>query len=236
MGKEIEKLNIETAALSKELQAAKSKLSQKDLALGQERLAAADRELQLNRVINALKTKLEEADVRLEHLDKLETVVASSPVVNPAAPKPPLVRTVTDSAPILDVVKAMEVENGKKKAATKGEPETVPVVQSAKGETKTAAKKKSVKGDTTMEASKPPVKKKAAAKKKAITKKAAAKKSTAAETNEDDSWSTLSRSTLSRKTVKQLTDYLSTKGVTTTDEDGNPLKKAVLVDAVVQAA
>mmetsp|Transcript_3122 Transcript_3122/g.7327 ORF Transcript_3122/g.7327 Transcript_3122/m.7327 type:complete len:508 (+) Transcript_3122:70-1593(+) len=235
MGKEIQKLNKETAALSRELQAAKSKLTEKDLALGHERLAAADKELQLNRVINALKAKLEEADIRLGDLDALESIETVTPAASPAEPTP-LVTTITDSAPIIDVVKQMELENGKKKkaatkkkTATKGEPKTVRVVKSVKGEKKTAAKKKSVKGETTAEAQKPPAKK-AAAKKKAATKKATvAKKSSA------DSWSTLSPSTLSRKTVKQLTDYLSTKGVSTTDEDGKTLKKALLVEAV-QAA
>ena len=48
----------------------------------------------------------------------------------------------------------------------------------------------------------------------------------------DDSWSSLSASTLSRKTVKELTEYLNTKGVKTTGEDGKPLTKALLVDAI----
>ena len=48
-----------------------------------------------------------------------------------------------------------------------------------------------------------------------------------------DDWSTLSKSTLTRKTVKELQDYLGDKGVTTTDSDGKPLKKALLVDAVL---
>ncbi|CAJ1940316.1 unnamed protein product [Cylindrotheca closterium] len=236
MGQEIEKLNKETAALSKELQAAKAKLTDKDLALGQMRLESADKELQLNRAINALKTKLGEADSRLGHLDKVKSVAAPSPVESPPEKPTPLVRTVTDSANILDIVKEMELENGKKKkAATKGEPKTVRVVKSAKGEKKTAAKKKSVKGETTAEAKKPPAKKKAAPKKKAATKKATAKKATAAKTGAEDSWSTLSQSTLTRKTVKQLTDYLSTKGVDTTDEDGKPLKKALLVEAIQTA-
>lgn len=249
MGKEIDKLNKETAALSKDLQSAKSKLAEKELALGRERLAAADKELQLNRVINSLKTKVQQADLRLADLNKLQTIVSESPapIPTPAAPAPK-VRSVTDSAPILDVVKAMEMENSKKRAeamkntATKGETKTVAAVETVKEEKKTVAKKKSVKGvskppaKSVKGASKPAAKNKAAAKKKIATKKtAAAKKTVNAKKEEGDSWSTLSESTLSRKTVQQLIDYLSTKGVPTTDEDGKPLKKALLVEAI-QAA
>ena len=60
----------------------------------------------------------------------------------------------------------------------------------------------------------------------------APKAKTVAPKVDTDNWSTLSDSTLTRKTVKQLTEYLGTKGVATTGEDGKALKKAQLVEAV----
>lgn len=43
----------------------------------------------------------------------------------------------------------------------------------------------------------------------------------------------LSQSTLKRKTIKQLTGYLSGKGVEVNGEDGKPLKKENLVELVL---
>ncbi|KAL3925603.1 MAG: hypothetical protein SGILL_000297 [Bacillariaceae sp.] len=63
-------------------------------------------------------------------------------------------------------------------------------------------------------------------------KKAVAKKKTAAKAAAKD-MSSLSKSTLARKTVKELSEYLETKGVSSTGGDGKPLKKADLVDAVL---
>jgi hypothetical protein len=47
-----------------------------------------------------------------------------------------------------------------------------------------------------------------------------------------EDWSSLSASALSRKTVKELTEYLSNKGVKTAGDDGKPLTKATLVATV----
>jgi hypothetical protein len=49
----------------------------------------------------------------------------------------------------------------------------------------------------------------------------------------DNPWSTLSQSTLKRKTVKELAAYLSERGIETTHDDGTPLKKGDLVEAVL---
>jgi hypothetical protein len=49
----------------------------------------------------------------------------------------------------------------------------------------------------------------------------------------ENPWSTLSQSTLKRKTIKELADYLSERGVGTTHDDGTPLKKGDLVEAVL---
>jgi len=247
-----------------ELKAAKAQLIEKDLALGQERLATAEKELQLNRVVDELRTKLTEADLRLADLDKIEEI-NSTPTINFAEPAPPLVREVTESADVIKVVKEKDMENkknakGESKAvkttakktakattATKGKPKTVKVTKSAKGAKKTpakkaAAKKKAVKGETSATAKKTAAKKaatkkavkgetSATASKPAAKKKAGAKKTKTAKKRED-SWSTFSTSTLNRKTIVQLTEYLNTKGVPTTDDNGKALKKKLLVEAV----
>ena len=49
----------------------------------------------------------------------------------------------------------------------------------------------------------------------------------------ENPWSTLSQSTLKRKTIKELADYLSERGIETTHDDGTPLKKGDLVEAVL---
>jgi len=71
-----------------------------------------------------------------------------------------------------------------------------------------------------------PKAKKAPAKKKAPKKKATA---------DPDDWSTMAPSKLKRKTVADMTAYLEARGVTTTNSDGKPLKKAELVEAIVNA-
>ena len=82
---------------------------------------------------------------------------------------------------------------------------------------------------TTKEAPKKKAKKKAAPAKK---KAPAAKKKSAPATASSNDWSGFTDSTLKRKTIKQLSDYLESKGLATTDASGEPLKKAELVEAV----
>jgi hypothetical protein len=55
----------------------------------------------------------------------------------------------------------------------------------------------------------------------------------AEETKSDNPWSSLSESTLKRKTVKELTAYLSERGIETTNELGKPKSKQDLVKAVL---
>jgi len=111
---------------------------------------------------------------------------------------------VEDSSPVAQVAK-----KAAPKRATKGSVKKVRVVKKAtKGEKKETTEKKA-----------PAPKKKAAAKKTTAKKK-------------EVSWSSLSESTLSRKTIKQLSEYLTQMGVSTTGDDGKTLKKASLVEAV----
>jgi len=52
------------------------------------------------------------------------------------------------------------------------------------------------------------------------------------EGGEIDEFASLTPAALKRKTVKELTSYLSKRGITVTDENGKPLKKAILLEAV----
>lgn len=66
---------------------------------------------------------------------------------------------------------------------------------------------------------------------KVSTNKSVVKKASRTYSSIDD-WALLADSTLKRKTVVQLTEYLTEKGVTATNESGNSLKKAELLEAV----
>merc|ERR1712194_641336 len=66
---------------------------------------------------------------------------------------------------------------------------------------------------------------------KVSAKKSVVKKASRTYSSIDD-WALLADSTLKRKTVVQLTEYLTEKGVTATDESGKVLKKAELLEAV----
>jgi len=63
-------------------------------------------------------------------------------------------------------------------------------------------------------------------------KKATVAKSAPVDVSEGNPWGTLAPSSLKRKTVKDLTSYLSERGVDTKGDDGKALKKALLVEAV----
>eukprot|EP00980_Cylindrotheca_fusiformis_P011913 scaffold2830_cov131-Cylindrotheca_fusiformis.AAC.34 len=224
---DIQQLNKETMALSKELQAAKSKLTEKELALSKERLAAMDSELKLNRSIDQMQLKLKEASKRLSAIDGTINVESSSP----NTPDDVSTEHSDPAAPSFEEVVVKEAPAPEKKKA-KGKPKTVRVVKGAsKGkmsptlEETPAPPKKVVKGEKSP-ATKATVEEVETAKSAKSTTAKAAKGAKA------ENWSSLSQSTLTRKTVKQLTDYLSTKGVPTTGEDGKPLKKALLVEAI----
>lgn len=69
-------------------------------------------------------------------------------------------------------------------------------------------------------------------KKVSVKKKSAPVKRNGVSKDEPD-WSGLSAATLKRKTIKELTSYLELKGASTTDSDGNKLKKQDLVERVL---
>jgi len=119
-----------------------------------------------------------------------------------------------------------------KKAATKAKTEELPTAETPvqKATPKKAAPKKVVSKAKEVEETvgvwtaaketpeKPPEEKKAAPKAKAAANKG--------------DLTTLSKSALSRTTVKVIVEYLDSKGVTTVDENGKILKKAILLEAV----
>lgn len=129
---------------------------------------------------------------------------------------------------ILDIIKGMDKENSSKKVkVVKGS------VEKATPKKVAAKKVEVVKGAVEKAAPKKVAAKKVKVVKgsveKATAKRTGASKKKAAVSSD---WSTLSDSALKRKTVKDLSAYLSEKGVEVTTADGKPRKKADLISEV----
>ncbi|KAG7337889.1 hypothetical protein IV203_025921 [Nitzschia inconspicua] len=171
------------------------------------------------------------------------------PVAKAAAVEEPVAKTTTSvEEPVVEatstveepVAKATKIVEETAVEATSTVEEPVAKTTTKKAATKKAAAKKkeapkakeeppTVFFAEEVKASEPAPSKKAAAK-KAAAKKATTKKP---ETGGSNDWASLSKSTISRKTVKELSEYLDSKGVATTDAEGNALKKADLVEAIL---
>jgi DNA primase catalytic subunit len=159
-----------------------------------------------------LKAQLEAATAKAPAAAATTTKTAAA-----AAPKQVLARDPDEDKKILNIIKEKDTENQKTGLKTK------------KGPKKVAAKAEESEELFFGEPLKPKASSKSATKKaaKKVTEKAATKTA-----SKSDDWSTLSMSTLKRKTVKDLSDYLSERGVEVTHDDGKPMKKAELVSAV----
>mmetsp|Transcript_42109 Transcript_42109/g.101256 ORF Transcript_42109/g.101256 Transcript_42109/m.101256 type:complete len:245 (+) Transcript_42109:1539-2273(+) len=241
--REMEKSGV---SVSSDLKAANEMLLRKELEISKERLKALDTASKLQRQIETLQLKLKQNDGKFQTLDKelmntkseCEALSAellkakeeqTSKPVSPkdapkkkasaktkAAPKKAAPKTAAPkkAAPKKAVEEALKDELPSASASTTTSPKT---------STKTKSKKKVKKAKKSKTAVSEPVTAPAPAPAPAAP----------ASGGGTDDWSTLSKSTLTRKTVKELQEYLDTKGVTTTDSDGKPLKKALLVDAVL---
>lgn len=196
--------------LDDQLKDAKSKLTQKELDISKAKLQAADASLSLSREIDLLKQKLQDNDGKVKTLDE---------ELNKA-------REECES-----LVK--ELEKSKKEQAKE-----VPTQVSTKT-MKTTPRKVSTKRSVSKKiASISEVKEKAsrsgvwtsdqelpqAALVMKVTRKKAATKT--------GDLTTLSNSALNRTTVEVLVEYLESKGIPTTDENGKTLKKELLLEAV----
>eukprot|EP00579_Thalassiosira_antarctica_P001485 CAMPEP_0201869562 /NCGR_PEP_ID=MMETSP0902-20130614/3030_1 /ASSEMBLY_ACC=CAM_ASM_000551 /TAXON_ID=420261 /ORGANISM="Thalassiosira antarctica, Strain CCMP982" /LENGTH=657 /DNA_ID=CAMNT_0048395089 /DNA_START=34 /DNA_END=2007 /DNA_ORIENTATION=- len=111
------------------------------------------------------------------------------------------------------------LEKAERRNMTKGVEAAQAKAEVAKKATKKTAKKASTKAKTVAKST-------TATEKSPVVKKAS---TTAAPV---DDWASLAESTLKRKTVAQLTEYLTGKGVLSTDGSGKSLKKAELLEAV----
>jgi len=241
MEKDINKLNTKTIDLRGELSSATNKLTKKELEISKAKLKVADKELASNRKVQQLEERLREGgsqikmlEVELEEtkqvqnelVDALERVKDMEGELKVVEPK-----TVIEQ--IIEKPKAKTKGATKKKKTTKG---AKTVKAKAKGTKVAAKKKKTTKGEKVVKAKVAKVKvakaKKAVKKSVKVAVKAAKKPAKVAVSTTKD-WSDLSQSTLARKTVKELKEYLEEKGISTTGEDGKPLKKALLVEAVL---
>jgi len=204
--------------LDSQLSDAKTQLTERVLDVSKERLKVADTSLILNREIDMLKQKLTENDRRVKNMDE-ELSKAKDDCLSlvDELEKSRKEQAKKNALEAADIAK-MADELGKKKAV---------VVAAAKKQAALAAKlAKKAPAQELPTADAPfftEAKVAAPPKKKALAKKAAA--------NEGD-LTTLTKSGLSRTTVKVLAEFLDSKGVTTVDENGKTLKKAVLVEAV----
>jgi hypothetical protein len=172
--------------------------------------------------IDKLKAETANLKAQLQAATAKSPAAAAATTTTAAASKQVLPRDPEEDQKILDIIKEKDTENQKTGFKTKKGPKKVAVKAAepeelffgepveAKASKKTAAKKTATK--------------KAA---KKATKKAATKTAP-----KSDDWSALSLSTLKRKTVKDLSEYLSQKGVEVTHGDGTPMKKEELVSAV----
>mmetsp|Transcript_42110 Transcript_42110/g.101259 ORF Transcript_42110/g.101259 Transcript_42110/m.101259 type:complete len:590 (+) Transcript_42110:346-2115(+) len=242
--REMEKSGV---SVSSDLKAANEMLLRKELEISKERLKALDTASKLQRQIETLQLKLKQNDGKFQTLDKelmntkSECEALSAELLKakeeqtrskPASPtEAPIKKTSakTEAAP----KKTAPKKAAPKKAAPKKTVEQAPkdelpsaaasITTAPKTSTKTKSKKKVKKAKKSKTADSEPV---------AAPAPAPAAAAPASGGGIDD-WSTLSKSTLTRKTVKELQEYLGAKGVTTTESDGKPLKKALLVDAVL---
>ena len=202
--------------LSSQLSDAKSKLIQKELDVSKAKLEAADTSLTLNREIELLKKKLQNNE------DKVKSLDAELNKAREDALK--LVDELEKSKP---PKKAPATEKKvAKKPAKKAAPEVYPATPVKIELPGKSAKPKSAPKKAVKEAELPTAEKTVA--KKAAPKKAAPKKTPAAKGD----LTTLSKSALQRTTVKALVEFLDSKGVNTVGDDGKPLKKAALLEAV----
>ena len=233
--KEMEKSGL---SVSSELKAANEMLLRKELEISKERLKALDTASKLQRQIESLQLKLKQNDGKFQTLDneliktKSECEALSAELLKAkeeqtSAPPKEKAKTKASAKSKAAPKKAAPKEAAPQKAVEQAPKDELP---SAAGSTSTAPKA------STKTKSKKTVKK-AKKSKKAVSEPVPAPAPTPASaapaSGGTDDWSTLSKSTLTRKTVKELQDYLGEKGVTTTDSDGKPLKKALLVDAVL---
>lgn len=231
MAEQIKLLSQETKDLRSQLKEAREKINQKELDISKEKFKTADGELKLKRELEKVSVQLRESEARNKVLQKeleanadvqarikvLEDQLKASGITAPKpapAPKP--------------AVEAPKPAPAPKAVVEAPKPAPAPAVEEKK--TPTPKKGTGPKGSAAKAASPQASKSPAPKAKKAAKAKAKAKKAEPATSSDD--WSSLSASALSRKTVKDLTDYLSEKGVETNGEDGNPLKKALLVEAV----
>jgi chromosome segregation ATPase len=231
-------------SLTGELRAASEKLLEKELEISKERLKALDTASKLKRQIEELELKLQQNDGKVQTLDKelmktkneCETLTAellkakeTQPVVEAVlAPPVPKKRSIKKEGE--DLKKAAKKEIAVKEASKEELPsasstDTTSPSPKAKSKSKTKATKS--KSTPTKKASEPEP--------ATTTVSSSSSSSNLSSPVGTDDWSTLSKSTLTRKTVKELQDYLDGKGLTTIDSEGRPLKKALLVDAVLSS-
>jgi hypothetical protein len=160
-------------------------------------------------------------------------------------------------APVKENTAVKKIASPKKKEATKVQTEELPVAEAPVKENTAvkkiaSPKKKATKVQTEeLPVAEAPVLKESAPKKKVVTKvkaiepvaKDAKPEEIKAESDsskvvspkqspEVGDLTTLSKSALSRKTVKDLTEFLESKGLPTTGDDGKPLKKNGLLEKV----
>jgi len=218
------KLAIEAAKTEKADELAKKKLA----------IEAAKKE----KADELAKKKLALQASKQEKADELAKKKAGLAAKKEVAPKPAssstVKATVKETAPKAVTPPTAEKPVQKvapKKAATKAKTEELPTAETPvqKATPKEVAPKKVVskaKEEETVGVwtaaketpEKPPDEKKAAPKAKAAANKG--------------DLTTLSKSALSRTTVKVIVEYLDSKGVTTVDENGKILKKAILMEVV----
>jgi hypothetical protein len=180
-----------TAELSAELKTAKSKLSEKELEISRLRLSAAEKELELNREIQKLSLKLDDAFKMLGSKANEIPEPELPPLTKAAVAK----QVTVDEPDVISILKDRADKANSVQAMTPGRNATSRGVKGVKSPAKTTIS--------------PKKKRKAAAPvsaKIATTKKAPTKSTSSA-----SDLTSLSKSTLSRKTVKELTGFLVEK-------------------------
>jgi len=207
MSKQIEQLTEETQSLRAELKDAKNMLIEKDARIG-----ALEKELM---VANGIEVE-EPVDVSVPYN-------AAAMLAYEASDKSATFETFEKKY----LKEAVDLVKSKQKASAPPAPaaKKAPAKKQSPGPRGTTAKA------TAAPKAKAKAKAKSKAKAKAKTKKVAEKVKVVASKGDGD-WASLSDSTLARKTVKELVSYLDEKGVDTKGEDGKPMKKALLLDAV----
>jgi len=130
---------------------------------------------------------------------------------------------------------ARKTLEAKKKAEKEESERMAKEVEAAQAEAEVAAKKskgtESKKASTTKKSTK--TKKSSLKKKKKSTKNVVdVPAPPVATTASENEWASLADSTLKRKTIAQLIEYLTERGVPVTDDSGQSLKKADLLEAV----